>query len=57
MVNELLTVNEAAGYLKVHPETVRVWLREGRIRGVKAGFDWRIYRSDIDRYLSGSVKR
>jgi excisionase family DNA binding protein len=33
----LLTINEAASLLKIHPVTLRNWLRTGKIRGVKQG--------------------
>ncbi len=43
MQKELLTPEEAARLLKVNPATVRAWLREGKLKGVKlpGGF-WRI---------------
>ena len=31
----LLTLIEAASLLKIHPVTLRNWLRTGKIRGVK----------------------
>ena len=38
------TVKETAGFFRVHEETIRLWLRSGRLRGAclsrKAG--WRI---------------
>jgi excisionase family DNA binding protein len=33
----LLTIDEAASLLKIHPVTLRTWLRAGKIRGVKQG--------------------
>ena len=51
---ELLTVQEAADYLKVHPETIRIWLRDGKMKGVKAGYDWRIYKADLELFLAAS---
>ena len=47
----LLTVRDAAKYLKIHPETVRTKLREGTLKGVKVGTVWRIKREDLDRFL------
>lgn len=38
MENEpLYTVKEVAERLKINPETVRVWIRQGRLRGVLMG--------------------
>ena len=49
-----LTVREAADRLRVHPQTVRLWLRQGKIRGsliggTKSGY--RIPESEILRLL------
>ncbi len=49
------TVNEVAEHLKINPETIRVWLRHGRLRGVKiAGgrVGWRIPDSELQRVLT-----
>ena len=57
MVNEeWLTVQEAADRMKVHPETIRVWLRDGRLRGtqpINKRVGWRIAASEIERVLRG----
>lgn len=48
---ELMTVQETAKYLKVDTETVRRWLREGKIPGSKVGRKWLISKLDIDAML------
>jgi excisionase family DNA binding protein len=48
---ELMTVEEVAAYLKIHPEVVRRWLREKRLLGIKVGKEWRIAKEDLDKYL------
>lgn len=56
MQEEWLTVEEAAQRLKVHPETVRVWLREGTLKGtqpLQRRIGWRIPASEIERVLRG----
>jgi excisionase family DNA binding protein len=35
--DEVLTVEDVAARLKVHPETVRRWLRAGTLRGFRLG--------------------
>ncbi len=49
----LLTVEEAAKQLRVHPESVRRWLRNGTIHGHRltrrAG--WRVPESELRRFL------
>ena len=55
MDDRWLTVDEAAEQIKVHPETIRRWLREGKIEGVlisrSAGY--RIRQSALDNFLNG----
>src|SRR5919206_1902358 len=49
-----LTVAEVAARLRVNPETVRRWLRHGRLRGVLMGGDragYRIAESEVQRFL------
>ena len=48
---ELLTVKEMAEYLKMNPQVVRRWLREGRLPGIKMGKEWRAAKEDIDAML------
>lgn len=45
--DELLTVQEAARYLKLTPSTVRALARSGKIRGVKVGRVWRFERKGL----------
>jgi excisionase family DNA binding protein len=60
---ELLTVDEVARRLKLHPETVRRWIRAGKLRAIRLGSDragLRIRASEIQRLLGGGdqeVKR
>lgn len=42
-MEKLLTVAQAGNLLNVHGETVRQWLRSGKLRGVKLGpRSWRV---------------
>ena len=50
----VLTVEEAAARLRTTPETVRRWLRSGKLRGVRPGgtkLGWRIPEAEIARLL------
>lgn len=49
--DEILTVEEAAAMLKVHPVSVRRYIRDGQIKSVKMGKRWRILRSEIIKAL------
>lgn len=46
-----LTVPQVAADLNIHPATVRVWIKAGRLAAVRAGRTWRVRRSDLDRAL------
>jgi len=52
-----LTVAQAAELVQVHPETLREWLRAGRVPGTllnrRAG--WRIRAGDVERLLAGGI--
>ena len=41
-MTRLLTVNQAAEVLQLDPSTVRRFLREGQLSGVKLGSRWRL---------------
>jgi excisionase family DNA binding protein len=52
----LLTVEQVAERLQVHPETVRRWLRGGRLRGVRLGgskLGYRISEDELERFIAG----
>jgi len=48
----LLTPHEAAKKMRVNPQTVMKWCRQGKL-GVKAGRKWLISPEEVDRYLRG----
>jgi excisionase family DNA binding protein len=51
---ELLTVDQAADALQMHPDTVRRMLREKRLPGVKLGLrEWRVPAEALRRFISG----
>lgn len=47
MIEQFLTVEEAASVLRVHPITVRRHLRSGALRGIKTGKLWRVAQSAL----------
>ena len=56
----LLTVADVAKRLKVNNETIRRWLRQGRLRGVLLGgnkMGYRIPESELRRLMSVSDER
>jgi excisionase family DNA binding protein len=53
---DFLTVDEAATRLKVHPETIRRWIRSGAMRGNLIGGDragYRVPASEVELRLRG----
>ena len=48
---ELITIEEAAQYLRVCEKTLYRWLRDGKIRAYRAGRAWRFRRVDLDGWL------
>jgi excisionase family DNA binding protein len=57
MVDEYLTIEEAASRVKVKPDTLRLWLRTGQIKGLKAGRLWRVRTRDLEAFLEQSAKK
>jgi excisionase family DNA binding protein len=51
----MLTVEQAAERLQAHPQTVRKWLRDGKLKGVMPGgtkLGYRIPEAEIERMLN-----
>jgi excisionase family DNA binding protein len=51
MSEKMLTVEEIAEELRVHPETVRQWIRDGELIAIDISKEYRILRSDLDAFL------
>lgn len=51
MVEQQLTVEEVAEELRVHPETVRQWIRRGELDAFDTGRGYRISRTDLDDFV------
>ncbi len=53
----LLTVREVAERIRSSPETVRRWLRQGKLRGFRPGgtkLGYRVPEAELERFLSAS---
>lgn len=48
---KLLTVGEVAGIMRVSNMTVYRLIKSGQLGAIRVGKNYRIRRSDIDRYL------
>ena len=59
VTEQLLTVQDVAFRLRITPETVRRWLRTGKLRGALLGGDkmgYRIAEGEVMRLLDSAAK-
>ncbi|HUT74546.1 MAG TPA: ATPase, T2SS/T4P/T4SS family [Armatimonadota bacterium] len=49
--DEVLDLKAAADFLKVSKPTFYRWLAQGKLKGFKAGQQWRFYRRDLEKFL------
>jgi len=55
MTEAVLTVEEAARYLKVSKVTIRRWCAERKLPAFKIGREWRINKSELDKMMQSDV--
>ena len=48
---QIMTIDEVAAYLGLHPLTVRRLARDGAIPAFKAGRQWRVKRELLERWM------
>ncbi len=53
-MSKTITVEQAADRLQVKPNTIRTWIKQGRIPGRKIGRVYRIPEQALDRLMSGA---
>lgn len=51
---DILNLTEVADLLRVSNQTIYNMIKDGRIKAVKFGREWRFNRKDIDAYINGS---
>jgi excisionase family DNA binding protein len=56
-MEELYTVYQAAGVLKVHPITIRRYIKEGKLKAFRAGGNIRIALPDLKAFTQSFVPR
>lgn len=54
---KLFSVEELADILKVTPSTIRIYCREGRIKGRKFGVKWYIPEESLKEYFCTSKEK
>ena len=50
--NDIMTLEEVAGYLRMKPQTIYLWAQEKKIPAAKLGKEWRFRRSVIDKWFN-----
>lgn len=57
MAEKLMKPEEVAARLDVDPETVRIWLRKGRLPASKIGHFWRVSEAQLQEFLQETSTR
>jgi len=50
-MEKLLTPKDVAEILSLSPVTIKKWLWQGKLKGIKVGSVWRIRESDLKAFL------
>jgi len=55
---EYYTVKDVAAKLKVHPQTIKGWLRDGRLKGIAFGgrTGWRVTDAQLREFLEAEAE-
>ncbi|MBT9165129.1 MAG: hypothetical protein DDT22_01339 [candidate division WS2 bacterium] len=56
-MEELLVIKEVAEYFKVTPDTIRKWIKKGKLRAIKVGKNWRVTVKDLERFVESGSSR
>jgi excisionase family DNA binding protein len=55
---QMLTTNEVADILGVHQKTVHMWLRSGKLHGIKISYRaWRIPKESLDSFIKANSNK
>ena len=54
-MEEIMTLEEVAKYLKVKPQTIYTWAQDGTIPAAKLGKEWRFRKPVIDRWFNEHI--
>lgn len=52
MEEKLLTPDQVAEKCQVKKRTVQVWLKSGKLKGVKLGKFWRVKEADLQEFIN-----
>jgi excisionase family DNA binding protein len=54
-MEDIMTLEEVAKYLKVKPQTIYTWAQDAKIPAAKIGKEWRFRKSVIDRWFNEHI--
>ena len=54
-MDEIMTIEDVAKYLKMKPQTIYTWAQNGKIPAAKIGKEWRFRRDLIEAWFLGHI--
>ncbi|MBU1998701.1 MAG: helix-turn-helix domain-containing protein [Candidatus Omnitrophota bacterium] len=57
IINELMTIEELASYLKVSRRTIYDWLKRSKIPALKLVGQWRFQKEKIDAWMQAQTNQ
>lgn len=54
-IEDIMTLEDVAKYLKLKPQTIYTWAQNGKIPAAKLGKEWRFKRSVIDKWFDEHI--
>jgi excisionase family DNA binding protein len=54
-MEEIMTLEEVAKYLKMQPQTIYTWAQTGKIPAAKIGKEWRFRRDIIEEWFKQHI--
>jgi nitrogen PTS system EIIA component len=54
-MDDIMTLEEVAKYLKLKPQTIYTWAQKGDIPAAKLGREWRFKKSIIDKWFNQHI--
>lgn len=52
-LKEVMTTNEVMAYLRITRKTLLKLIKEGKIKAVKVGKDYRYLKTELERFMRG----
>jgi PTS system nitrogen regulatory IIA component len=54
-MDDIMTLEEVAKYLKLKPQTIYTWAQNKKIPAAKLGKEWRFRKSVIDKWFNNHI--